>query len=107
MNAEIQKLIDGLPTRIIVDRTIIDGIKYKVIKEYLLESDVIELVESLTKWNKVEDCLPELISTRSHQSRQVFCKLKDGSFKVCQFSNALGFYPLYANEKVTEWKPIN
>lgn len=102
MTDETKKLIDELETF----STVINGRK-EYFSGWVRKSDLIRVVEELTKWNKVEDGKPEFISTNSHMSKQVLCKMKEGYFKVCQFSYILGFYPLYANEDVTEWKYIN
>lgn len=48
MNSEVQKLINELPTYT----------RMAEFKEYIPKSDVIDLVEKLTRWNKVGDCLP-------------------------------------------------
>jgi len=67
----------------------------------------IEYIRIDLTWTKVKDGLPKLITPNDHMSMQVLCKLGKGGYKICQYSTSLGFYPLFHDEKVTEWKPIS
>lgn len=80
--------------------------------ELLLKSDVIKLVESLTKWNKVEDCLPELsckclvkfkevdINGENHFSSAHYFHLKK------QFDVHDKQLVKYGIGTITHWKPL-
>lgn len=96
MTDEIRKQIDGLPifsTNEVVDCTIQAN--------WVLMSDVIELVEKLTKWNKVDDCLPEVDTI-------VLWKTISGNYIVDEIDHDMDFRMLnsaYCNDLI-EWKPI-
>jgi hypothetical protein len=74
--------------------------------ELVKKSAVIELVKELTKWNKVEDGLPEPIT--SIQMRK-----KNGYIGVGYMSVAMHQFYDYKSQTyfeisdVIEWKPIN
>lgn len=103
MNTEVQKLIDGLkkydPHQIAKysHERAMNGLKPKL---FTRESDLIGLVESLTKWNKVDDCLPEMNQT-------VIVKMDSGRLDVCYFKSKVFVDTLFGLAlNVTEWKPI-
>lgn len=107
MTAEIRKQIDGLS---VITRA--NG--HNVHEDCIKKSDVIELVEKLTKWNKVEDCLPD------YNGEPVLVRFKLGITAVCIMRYAhdnnddepdyyfeYASYGLgYVNDEAIEWKPI-
>lgn len=70
---------------------------------YILKSDFDRVVEELTKWNKVEECLPE-------KGSRILVKHVDENVHLCLCPDGVNFidpddYIAWCN--VIEWKYIN
>ena len=65
-------------------------------------------VQFAEEWIDINDELPERISSNTDWSEMALVKLLSNSYDVKVYNHCLGtFQPLYANEVVTHWRPIN
>ena len=90
MTTEVKAMVDALP------RCYIRG------DAFISKSDVIELVEKLTAWVKVEDGLPE-------PDKEILFKRYDGTIyfgKYCKVFKMEFVTSCVSIKNVTEWKPI-
>ena len=88
MSEEVKKLIESVITNC-------NKIVCVDFKDYVLKSEFLRVIEELTKWNKVEDCLPK------HKQE---CLFKLDSKDIC-----IGFvtYFEYGDSEITLYgKPI-
>ena len=70
-------------------------------RDRINKNDVEYVRSDLLKWNKVEDCLPEMNQT-------VLVKRDSGRIGVCYFKSRIFVDTIIGlSVNVTEWKPIN
>ena len=95
MTDESKKLIESVGVFLTNEVT-----DYRIQAEWVLKSDFDMVVEEFTKWNKVEDCLPEMNQT-------VIVKRNSGKIGICDFKNKVFVDTLIGlSVNVTEWKQI-
>ena len=102
MTEETKKLIDELPTSRV-------GFGDEM-RELVYKSDLIRIVEELTKWNKLKDGFPDT-------GRQLLAKFRDGDIEVAWYLSHkyrdCSFYSRcepdidFILEDIIEWKYTN
>ena len=107
MTEELKKLIKSIRTTELIRKNPISGELEKA--NFVLKSDFDRVVEELTKWNKVEDGLPEIQGyyfVRVEHSFPKNCHVIVSEFddENNRFYSESGDNPIY---DALEWKPIN